>query len=77
MAYVWDIGSSELQPAVYALTQQEAVQVADLMGYTKTDSWLVNGIYSNTSPSAKLVEYLKPYHMTADTWRKKLLHLEV
>ena len=73
MAYVWDLASTEFQPAIYALTQVEAVAVADLMGYTKTASWLVGGSYDQTRPSKKLVEYLQPFQMTTETWRSKLL----
>ncbi len=74
MAYVWDIASTEL-PTIYALTQQEAVAVGDSMGYTKTASWQVGGSYDQTRPSKKLIEHLKPYQMTSETWRKKLLGL--
>ena len=76
MAYVWDIASTDLQPTIYALTQQEAVAVGDAMEYTKTASWLVGGSYDQTRPSRKLIELLKPYEMTLTTWRKKLLGLE-
>ncbi len=73
MAYVWDLASTEYQPTIYALTQAEAVAVADLMGYTKTDSWLVKGSYDQTQPSKRLIEYLQPFQMTVNTWRRKLL----
>lgn len=73
MAYVWDLVSDN-ESAVYALTQLEAVSVADTMGYTKTDSWLKKGGYSTTRPSQKLIALLEPHRMTPEKWRYKLLN---
>lgn len=73
MAYVWDLASTEFQPTIYALSQAEAVAVGDAMGYTKTASWQVKGSYDQTQPSKRLIEHLKPYEMSSDTWRRKLL----
>jgi hypothetical protein len=65
ITFVWDLASTEELPSIYALTQQEAVAVADAMGYTQTESWQTWGGYDTTSPSKKLIEYLKPYRMTS------------
>lgn len=70
-AYVWGIQASECL-ATYALTQREAVAVADSMGYTATDSWRISGLYSTTKPSAKLIGLLEPYLMTPEQWKAKV-----
>ena len=77
ITFVWDLASTEELPTIYALTQQEAIAVADAMGYTQTESWQTWGGYDTTRPSKKLIEYLKPHQMTSkETWRKRLLPLE-
>lgn len=51
----------------------EAVGVAEVMGWTETDSWKVHGGYGTTRPTEALRERLARHRMTADHWRKKLL----
>ena len=70
-AYVWGIQASECL-ATYALTQREAVEVGEAMGYTATDSWRISGLYSTTKPSAKLIALLEPYLMTPEKWKAKV-----
>ena len=45
----------------YALTCNEALGVAEQMGWTDTESWTVKGRYWTTQPSRKLLDLLKPY----------------
>jgi hypothetical protein len=71
IAYVWGL-TSDLDSTTYALTQREAVAIAETMGWTKTASWKKGG-YSTTAPSARLIELLEPYRMTPKLWRQKLL----
>lgn len=73
-AYVWGMQDADCLKT-YALTQTEAVAVAEKMGYTETDSWNVNGIYATTKPGAKLLALLEPFEMTPERWRAKVLNL--
>jgi hypothetical protein len=73
-AYVWGIQDRACL-ATYALTQPEAIEVANEMGYTATDSWRVSGLYATTKPSAKLVALLGPYLMSPEKWKERVLAL--
>lgn len=73
-AYVWGIQMAECL-ATYALTQSEAVAVGTAMDYTDTDSWRLDGSYSTTRPSKKLLGLLEGYRMTPEKWRAKVLGL--
>lgn len=66
LAYVWHL--ADPQAAVtYALPYAEAVKVAEAMGWTKTASWL-QGQYSTSSPSKRLLTLLEPYRMSEGRW---------
>ena len=66
LAYVWHL--ADPQAAVtYALPYVEAVKVAEAMGWTKTASWL-QGQYSTSSPSKRLLTLLEPYRMSGGRW---------
>ena len=69
MVYLWGIGTNEVAETI-ALTQPEAVSIADAIGWTKTASW-ENGMYTATI-SAKLRALLEPYRITPPEWRAKL-----
>jgi len=70
IAYVWYI--EDLARAVtYAMTYQDALAVAEAMGYTKTVSWN-RGLYVVTKPSPELIERLKPHKMTPQSWWHKV-----
>lgn len=71
MAYVWGL-TPDLDSVTYALTQREAVVVAEAMGWTKTASWDRGG-YSTTAPSVRLLALLESYRMTPAAWRQKVL----
>lgn len=70
LAYVWRVATKE--PVTFALTYNEALSVADEMGWTKTASWIDGNVYSNTQPGAALKSKLEPYLMTPDKWRHKV-----
>lgn len=71
LVYVWNL--SNTAPRVsYALTYEEAFEVAENAGWTKTKSWLVNGKYVNTSPGSHLLSLLEPYKMGPEKWLKKI-----
>lgn len=66
LAYVWNLDSKS-EPITFALTYDEALQIATAMGYTKTESWK-RGTYTTTRPSARLRALLEPYGMTPERW---------
>jgi hypothetical protein len=74
LAYVWGLDKS-IPAQTYALTYGEALLVADAMGYTKTDSWLVHGGYGSNNPSQRLLECLRPYLMTKEAWKSKIIQV--
>jgi hypothetical protein len=74
IAFVWGLGG-EVAAETYALTHDEAVAVGNTMGWTKTPSWARAG-YSTTQPGKRVRELLKPYLMTSDAWRRKILRLQ-
>lgn len=71
VAFVWNL-DGVLAPETYALTVQEAVDIADFMGWTKTASWIENGGYGTTRPSSRLIELLAPHAMTPQLWWSKV-----
>jgi hypothetical protein len=71
IAYVWNAQTPE-RSDVYALTFDDAMQVMDKKGYSKTDSWTKGGRYFVRDAGVKLKEILKPYRMTREKWREKL-----
>lgn len=73
-AYVWGIGGT-VEAATYAMTQTEAVGIADEMGYTLTASWR-SGAYATQKPSRRLLEALAPFRMTPALWREKVMRLQ-
>jgi hypothetical protein len=72
VAYVWYLEDPK-KAVTYALTQREALEVADAMGYTATGSWKEDGVYTTTAPSVELCRHLLPFEMTPDRWRVKVL----
>jgi hypothetical protein len=71
LAFVWFVGEPA-KTSIYVLTQKEAVQVGNQMGYTKTDSWRKHGSYSTQKPGRKLRLLLESYMMTRDKWWQKV-----
>jgi len=69
MVYLWGIGADE-KAETFALTQPEAVSIADTMGWTKTASW-ERGMYTAVI-SSKLRALLEAYRITPPDWRAKL-----
>jgi hypothetical protein len=68
IAYVWYLNDAD-KAATYALTYQEAVQVAEDMdwGY-----WKDHMNISITNPGKKLCLLLEPYRMTPEAWWDKV-----
>jgi hypothetical protein len=71
IAFVWNLAGPPDQIVTFALTYQEAVSVAENMGYTATASWKA-GIYTTTKPSARLRGHLEPYRMTPTRWWERI-----
>jgi hypothetical protein len=70
IAYVWFLDDPS-HAVTYALTLDEAIEVATRMRYTETKSWQT-GIYTTTRPSKPLLELLEPYRMTPEKWWSKV-----
>ena len=68
LAFVWYV-NIPTQATIYAMTYEEALDIANKKGWTRTNSWQVGGAYSTTKPDRTLRNYLKPYAMTPDKWR--------
>ena len=66
IAYVWHLEDLR-KTMTFALTYQEALAIADHLGWTRTESWK-QGAYSTTRPSVKIVELLEQYKMTPEKW---------
>jgi hypothetical protein len=74
LAFVWHLdgnGTAE----TYALTYNEALAVAETMGWLSTNSWTAGGGYNTNNPGAVLRERLAPYRMTPELWRAKVAGL--
>lgn len=76
LAYVCNVGAPS-QTKCFALTYQEAFEIADAMGWTGTNSWKRGGKrghpgYSTSQPPARLREMLTPFQMDAETWQQKI-----
>ena len=75
IAYVWYLNDPS-KTVTYGLSYQEAVEVADKMGYTKTPYWEKTGAYSNQKPGDKLLNLLKPYKMSPPKkWWEKIINM--
>jgi hypothetical protein len=75
LAYVWGLAQLDLV-ATYALTYPEAVKVAEDMGWVTTATWAKDGCYTTSNPSARLLDQLKPFLMTPEKWRAKVLAIQ-
>jgi len=76
LVYVWYLYDSA-KTCCYALTYQEAFDLAFRVGWTKTDSWLTGGRnqrpgYSKTRVGRKLQELLSPFQMKPENWWSKI-----
>ena len=75
LAYVWYLNDPS-KTFTYGLTYEEAVEVADEMGYTKTPTWLEEGAYSNQKPGEKLLNLLEPHKMSPpQKWWDKIINM--
>lgn len=70
-AHVWRVHEPEYACA-YALTYAEALEVAEEMGWTTTDSWLHRDRYDTTQPSKRLLNLLDPYLIHPGTWKVRV-----
>jgi hypothetical protein len=67
LAFVWNVVEAD-ETVTYALRYQEALTIAQRMGYAKTDSWR-RGTYVSTQPSRRLLQLLKRFEMSPARWR--------
>ena len=73
IAYVWNLANPE-RAVTYAVTYNEAVEIADSMEWTATPSWVDGGAYVTNAPSVRLLHLLEPHRMTPETWRHKIMN---
>jgi hypothetical protein len=71
IAHIWHIDSPK-DEVTYAMNYDEALAVAEVMGWIKNPTW-VKGYYANNNPGAKLRSLLEPHRMTAEKWRQKVI----
>ena len=71
IAYVWHLNDRD-KAVTFAMTYQEAFEIAVQMRWTKTGSW-EKGWYSTSRPSPELGRLLKAYEMTPGSWRRRLI----
>lgn len=60
MAYIWN-AADPLDAALYVMTYKEACDIADGLGWTTTESWILGTGYSTQSPSKKVLQALEKY----------------
>lgn len=70
-AHVWRVHEPEYA-CTYALTYDEALQVAEHMGWTATESWTAKGRYETTQPSRRLMGLLDPYLVHPGGWKARV-----
>jgi hypothetical protein len=75
LAFVWNVASAG-DARTYALSYDEALAVAEAMGWTSTASWTRAGCYSTQRPGWELLQLLKPHRMTPETWWRKVVEPE-
>lgn len=71
MAYVWHIQDPQ-RSSVYFMKYNDAIEIGNQMGWTKTDSWNIKGEYSNSSPGGVLKKLIIPYKMDVSKLRDVL-----
>lgn len=71
MAYVWNVVGTEPHE-FYAMTYQEALSLAQLMGYTRTPSWTERGEYVSANPSLELKAQIAKHRVAPDGWIRVL-----
>jgi hypothetical protein len=74
LVHVWNVAKPE-HLELFGMTYQESLEIADAMGYLKTDSWTKHGAYSTTNPSAKLRTKMDRYRMSEAVWKLRLAAL--
>jgi hypothetical protein len=75
IVYIWHLDEAS-ETVIYALTYQEALAIAETLGWTETKSWrFLHRAYSTTRPSVEIVSRLAPYRMTPDKWWPKITGL--
>lgn len=68
MAFV--VGVREEAHAIYAMTYGELLALADLLGWTKTPSWIDGDSYSTRHESKRLRSELARYRATPQSWAR-------
>ena len=75
VVYVWRIAFDQ-DAEVYAVTTDEALQIAEQRGWTQTNTWKDSGRYNDTGVTGPSQEAIAPYRIHPDGWREKLFPTE-
>lgn len=60
MIYIWNV-LNQCDVSFYAMSYEQAVELANSMGYTKTRSWCDHGRYVQTVSSKRLTTQMENY----------------
>lgn len=71
MVFVWNVRKASMNE-IYVMTYDEAVGLGERRGYTKTRSWIENGVYSITRAGDSIVNDLAPYKSSKPRWYELL-----
>jgi hypothetical protein len=71
LVHVWHLADPQ-QTRAYALTYQDALQIADAMRWTISRAWRDRGRYVNNEPGAEIRKCLDSHRMAPERWREKL-----
>lgn len=81
LVYVWNVSDSQ-QTVAYALTYEEALEIARKMRWTTTMSWKTGGKHgkrgytvTRVGENSRLWGLLNDYRMDPGRWRDKVIHV--
>ena len=72
LAHVWHLDDPEAA-RTYALYYQEALTIAEQLGWTTTPSWTQQGRYSTSTPGREVMRQLEAHRMTPQAWWSKVI----
>lgn len=69
MAYTWK-SADPIEAELYVMRYEDAVDIAQQMGWTTTNSWVDGGYYTSNNPSEKLLRLVAPYKYSRGYMRR-------
>ena len=67
LVYVWHV-DDPAHTLSYVLSYSDVFAIAEVMGWTATESWRVHGAYTTTAPSKALIDLLEPFKSSKERW---------